>query len=83
MDTVPAKAHYSIPSIIAIVAAIASFFVGAGSGFLLAIVAIVSGVLGLILSLSPSIRGGMVSMLSLFLAGLGIVVAIIRAIVRL
>lgn len=83
MDSVQTKPHYSLPSIIALVAAIASFFVSAGTGFLLAIVAIACGVLGFILSLSPSIRGGFISVLSLCFAGLGIIVAVIRAIVRL
>jgi len=83
MDSLQAKPHYSIPSILALVAAIASFFVSAGTGFLLAMVAIVCGALGFILSLSPSIRGGMISVVSLCLAGLGVIVAIIRAIVRL
>ena len=84
MDTsIQSKPHYSIPSVLALAAAIASFFVSAGTGFLLAMVAIVCGVIGFILSLSPSIRGGVVSAFSLCLAGLGVVVAIIRAIVRL
>jgi hypothetical protein len=83
MNSLQTKPHYSIPSILALAAAIASFFVSAGTGFLLAIVAIVCGVLGFILSLSPTIRGGAISVFSLCLAGLGIIVAIIRAIVRL
>jgi hypothetical protein len=74
------KPHFSIPSIIAIVAAIASFFVHAGTGFILAIIAIVFGVIGFILSLSPSVRGGVVSVVSLILAVIGIIVAIIKAI---
>ena len=79
METAESKAHFSIPSIIAIVAAVASFFVGAGAGFLLAIVAIAFGVLGVLLSMAPSVRGGMVSILSLIAGGIGILVAILRA----
>ena len=79
---VQTKPHFSIPSLIAIGAAIASFFVSPGAGFILAIVAIVFGVLGFILALSPSIRGGIVSFVSLVLASFGIVVAIIRALTR-
>lgn len=83
MNSLQTKPHYSIPSIIALAAAIASFFVSAGTGFLLAIVAIACGVLGFILSLSPSVRGGLISVFSLCLAGIGIIVAIIRAVVRM
>lgn len=74
------KPHFSIPSIIAIAAAIASFFVSPHAGTALAIVAIFFGVFGFLLSLSPSIRGGLISILSLFLASVGIIVAIIRAV---
>lgn len=81
METAQTKAHFSIPSLIAIAAAIASFFVRPGTGFILAIVAIVFGVFGFILALAPSVRGGLVSVLSLMLAGIGIVVAIIKAII--
>jgi hypothetical protein len=83
METVAQnKAHFSIPSLIAIGAAIASFFVGPGTGFLLAIVAIIFGVLGVIMAMAPSVRGGFVSILSLLLASVGIVIALIRAIAR-
>ena len=81
MQTVE-KPHFSIPSVIAIVAAIASFFVSPSSGFLLAMVAIGFGVLGLLLSFAPSIRGGIVSMFSMILACIGIVVAIIKAFMK-
>ncbi len=82
MDAIRTKPHFSIPSLIAIGAAIASFFVSAGPGFLLAIVAIIFGVIGFLLALSPSIRGGILSFVSLFIACIGIVVAIIRAFTR-
>jgi hypothetical protein len=75
------KPHFSIPSIIAIAAAIASFFVSPASGFLLAMVAIGFGIIGCFLALAPSIRGGLVSILSLFLAAIGIVVAIVKTLV--
>ena len=74
------KPHFSSPSIIAIAAAIASFFVSAGSGFLLAIIAIIFGVFGFLLSLAPSVRGGVLSIFSLVLACVAIVAAIIKAI---
>ncbi len=81
MDTTgQTKAHFSIPSLIAIGAAIASLFVGAMGGFILALIAIFFGVIGLLLSFSPSVRGGMVSILSLIVAAIGIVIAVIKAI---
>jgi|GEM_PF-1113299 hypothetical protein len=78
---VQSKPHFSIPSIIAIAAAIGSFFVSAGTGFLLAMIAIAFGVIGFFLAFSPSIRGGVMSAFSIAVAVLGIIVAIIRAIV--
>lgn len=78
METGASKPSFSIPSIIAIGAAIASFYVGAMGGLLLAIVAIVFGIIGLMLSMSPTVRGGFVSMLSLGLAAIGIVAALIK-----
>lgn len=80
MDGVQTKPHFSIPSLIAVGAAIASFFVGAAGGFILAIIAIVFGIIGVMLSMSPSVRGGVVSIFSLILAAIGIVVAVIKAI---
>jgi len=80
-ETLQTKAHFSIPSLVAIGAAIASFFVSPGAGFMLAIVAIIAGVIGVLLSMSPSIRGGVVSMFSLIVAAIGIVVAIARALI--
>lgn len=74
------KPHFSIPSIIAVGAAIASLFMRAGAGFALAIVAIIFGVFGLFLSLAPSVRGGVLSVFSLILACIGIVLAIVKAI---
>lgn len=82
MNGVQTKPHFSIPSLMAIGAAIGSFFVSAGAGFFLALAAIVFGVIGFILALSPSVRGGILSFVSLILASIGIVVAIIRAFTR-
>ena len=74
-----ARAHFSLPSVIAILAAIGSFFVGAFGGFVLALVAIAFGVIGVVLSFAPSVRGGFISLLSLILAAIGILVAVIKA----
>lgn len=75
----PTKSKFSIPSILAIVAAIASFFQGATFGLLLAIVAIVLGIIGVLLSLSVKKRGGIVSFASVGAGLIGIIAAIIKA----
>ena len=74
-----ARAHFSLPSVIAILAAVGSFFVGAFGGFVLALLAIAFGVIGVVLSFAPSVRGGFISLLSLILAAIGILVAVIKA----
>jgi hypothetical protein len=77
------KAAFSIPSIIAILAAIFSFNVGAIGGLLLAGLAIVSGIIGVLLSLSPRTRGGIFSMFGVVGGVVGIIAAIIKAIMWL
>ena len=73
-----ARPEFSIPAIVAVLCAIGSFFFGAALGFILAVVAIVAGLLGVVLALSPRVRGGMMSIISI-LAGLaGIVAAIFK-----
>jgi hypothetical protein len=75
-----AAAKFSIPSIIAIVAAIASFPVGALFGFLLAIVAVIFGAIGIVLSLSSRVRGGVVSTLAILAGMLGILAALVKGV---
>jgi hypothetical protein len=77
------QAEFSIPSIIAVIAAILSFMTGALWGFILAIVAIICGIIGVILSLSPQVRGGFASIFGLGAGVLGMVAAFIRAIMWL
>lgn len=77
------KASFSLPSILAIVAALASFATGAIWGLVLAIAAIVLGVIGILLSFSPTVRGGMVSIVSLLAGIAGIVVAGFKAVAAL
>ncbi len=81
MDGTQTKPHFSIPSLIAIGAAIASFFVGALGGFILALIAIAFGVLGVLLSLAPSVRGGFISIFSMLIGAVAIIVAIIKAVI--
>jgi hypothetical protein len=73
------KAKFSIPSIIAIVAALLSFTTGAFWGFVLAGIAIVFGLIGVALSLSPTVRGGVVSAFSLIAGSIGLIAALIKA----
>jgi hypothetical protein len=72
--------HFSLVSILAIVAAVASFFVGSGAGLFLALAAIVLGLVGAILSLMPSTRGGIMSVFAVLAGVVGIIAAIIRLI---
>ena len=74
------KAAFSIPSILAVVAAIFSFKVGAFFGFVLAGVAILMGVIGVVLSLSPGKRGGIFSVIGVLGGAVGIVAAVIKAV---
>lgn len=74
------RAAFSIPSIISIVAAIWSFYAQAIGGLLLAVIAIVFGVLGLALSILPNTRGGIISFIGVFAGGIGVIAAIIKAI---
>ena len=74
------KAKFSIPSIIAIVAAIGSFMTGALLGFILAMVAVVFGIIGVLLSFSSRTRGGFVSTLAVLAGFLGFLAAIVKTI---
>lgn len=75
------KASFSIPSILAVVAAIFSFTQNPFIGLILAVTAILLGVVGIILSLSPSIRGGITSTISIVAGLIGIVAAIIKTLI--
>ena len=66
---------FSVPSILAAITAFVSFKAGAIFGLLLAIVAIVLGLLGLFLALSPRVRGGMISVISVVAGLIGIIAA--------
>ena len=74
------KAAFSIPSIISIIAAILTFATGAFFGLVWAGVAVIFGLLGVILSLSPSVRGGFLSILGVLGGLIGVVAAVIKAI---
>ena len=75
---------YSIPSIVAIIAAIAIFFAETAGGMMaLSIVAIIFGIVGMMMALSPKVRGGLASTLAVAVAALGVLVAITKGILHL
>jgi hypothetical protein len=74
------KASFSIFSIIAIVAALLSFATGAVFGLILAVIAIICGIIGMVMASSSKTRGGVISVFSLVAGGLGILAAVIKAI---
>ncbi len=71
---------FSIASVLSIVCAVASFFVGAIPAIILAIFAIFFGSFGALLSLSPHRRGGFMSTFAMVAGVIGIVVAIVKAV---
>jgi hypothetical protein len=71
---------FSIPSLIAVIAAIGSFMVGAIGGLVLAGIAIVFGIIGVVISLSPVKRGGIASTFGILAGGVGIIAAIVKGI---
>ncbi len=76
----PVKPVYSLPSILAIISAICSFRFGALGGFMLAIGAILFGLLGVVIGMMPTRRGAILSIFSIFLGVIGIVAAIFKLI---
>jgi hypothetical protein len=84
-ENLPAKSarSFSVASVLAVVCAAATFVVGAGAQFTLAIIAIILGVIGLILALSPKTRGGFASIFAILVAIVAVGVAITRGILHL
>jgi|688.fasta_scaffold536031_2 hypothetical protein len=83
MSTPPSPAPspvYSIASILSLVCAIMSFTSGAILGLILAVLAILFGSFGALTSLSPHRRGGLMSTFAMFAGVIGIVAALIKAI---
>jgi hypothetical protein len=72
---------YSIASILSLICAIFSFTSGAILGLVLAVLAILFGSFGALTALSPHRRGGVMSTIAMFAGVLGIVAAVIKAII--
>ncbi len=79
-EMVPQQAK-SAASIVAILAAIGSFFVAnAGLKFALAIGAVLFGLIGLAKSASSKVSGGILSIAAITIAGIGLLAAILDAV---
>ena len=74
------RTKFSIPSIIAIITAIASFAVGAFWGFVFAMIAVVFGAIGVLVALSPRVRGGFLSVFAVVAGIIGVIAAIIKGV---
>lgn len=72
------RPEFSIPSILAMICAIGSFIAGAGWGFVLAILAIILGGIGVLLALAPQTRGGIASIVSILAGAIGIIAAVLK-----
>ncbi|MES2474959.1 MAG: hypothetical protein V4640_04210 [Verrucomicrobiota bacterium] len=81
MSNETSKAAFSIPSIISIIAVILSFKAGSILGMIMAGVAILFGMLGILLSMSSAKRGGILSILGVVGGAIGVIAAIIKAII--
>lgn len=75
------KASFSVVSIAAIIAAILSFNAGAILGLILAALAFIFGSIGIMLALMPDTRGGGLSILAVILSFVGVIAAIVKAII--
>jgi hypothetical protein len=76
-------ATFSTASIVAILAAVGSFFTGWFLGLLLALVAIGFGAIGLLAAAAPHRRGGILSVLSIAGGLLGIVLAVVKLVLAI
>ena len=75
---------FSIASIVAIIAAIASFVIDSPFWTIfLAISAVIAGLIGVVLALSPNVRGGIVSTVALLLGLLAAAIGLFTGIGRL
>lgn len=77
------QASFSFASIVAILAAIMSFKVGVFLGLIFAAIAFIFGLLGIIFALRPNVRGGALSIVAVILSFLGVIAAVIKAIMWL
>ncbi|MES2996864.1 MAG: hypothetical protein V4733_08650 [Verrucomicrobiota bacterium] len=75
------KTKFSIPSLISLIAAILIFVVDHGFlVFVLAGVSIFFGLIGLLISFLPRVRGGVVSFFSIFAGLIGVIISVVKLI---
>ena len=77
-DRPVASPVFSAPAIVAVICAVASFFFGATLGLILAVVAILAGLAGVVMALSPRVRGGLASTVAILAGVVGILAAIVK-----
>jgi len=77
------KASFSVVSILAILSAIFSFTTGAFFGLILAALAFIFGLLGIVFALLPNTRGGGLSIMAVILSFIGVIAAIVKTIIWL
>jgi hypothetical protein len=78
LSTMRPRPAFTIPSILAAICAAGSFASDAGWAFVLAVLAIVLGALGVLLAIAPGKRGGMISAISIIAGLFGIILAILK-----
>jgi len=72
---------FTIPSILAIVCAIAAFALDrSGLAVMAAIGAIAFGIIGMLAAIIPGKRGGIVSVISIVLGAIGLIVGVLRVV---
>jgi len=76
-----ARPTFSIASTLAIACAIGSFFVGSALGLALAAAALFLGLIGILMSFAPSVRGGITSIFAILVGVVGIIAAIVRLVI--
>ncbi|MES2981803.1 MAG: hypothetical protein V4727_05765 [Verrucomicrobiota bacterium] len=74
------RTSFSFASIVAIIAAILSFNVGVFLGLIFAAIAFIFGLLGILSALRPNVRGGGLSTIAVILSFIGVIAAVIKAI---
>ena len=80
MSAPKSSSAFSIASVLSLICAIGSLFVGTFPAILLAVLAILLGSFGAMLSLSPHRRGGIVSAFAMIIGVIGIVLALVKAV---
>ena len=76
----PARASFSIPSIIAVICGILAFTTSAGTATLAAIGAMIFGIIGGLIAILPGKRGGIASIIAIVIGAIGFIIGLMRII---